>query len=629
MKKRNKILKIILTIALLATEIKLCNAEIGDVQTLPGIPPGGDASNNFILQTPAIFGNNMIEKGEEGSQEQKPNNPGTDNNPGNNYPGEETPKDEEGTYEEKNQVQVDDKLIAYTYTYKLSAGANSEIGYDIFDLNGESILKENDINYLKNNYKFKAGTWVGITILEIQSSFWQLYVDSFEFSEVKVEITCSYTRNVINSCSVLPNNGKCPDTSRCIAQKNADENTYMCYCTGLPYCSPKKETLTKKYTKEYFAERTCDAINGYGPGVKIDEKEIEGPIDENDSTIQAEIEKIKATEAKKLDAAARAAVGNPTGKIKYIKTDDLSVDNKYCVENPNECYGYVEAVSRNGIQAGPTDGKTYGSYSILYEYLEENVCIDIKNSNVTYGRECNEKEMKIENGQATNYRYWHYFIPLNTKSNSDFWIEIGNNSTRNLSVEECVGFMQYISSINQNYKDYLSPNTVELFTGDYIQNGTHSQDYQRLQEGNGCKMSAKIVFPIKQEFYNETTNKDGNKKFKGFNFYYKPIDINNPFPNGLSDTSIWKEWYDNVKDDKKATPDISKSFDEVTYIAENINANKVRKYTKDNPYTSWKNISLSGRSSFIENEGIVTRNENISFYKLGCGPYNSEWSECK
>ena len=133
----------------------------------------------------------------------------------------------------------------------------------------------------------------------------------------------------------------------------------------------------------------------------------------------------------------------------------------------------------------------------------------------------------------------------------------------------------------------------------------------------------KNIYGLTQQNLEQQFVDNGEKKFKGFNFYYKPIDINNPFPNGLSDTSIWKEWYDNVKDDKKATPDISKSFDEVTYIAENINATKVRKYTKDNPYTSWKNMNLDGTSNFITTEGVVTRETKNKVYKLGCGPLNN------
>ena len=354
---------------------------------------------------------------------------------------------------------------------------------------------------------------------------------------------------------------------------------------------------------------------------------------------------LKQKEVDRIKALAREKLGNSTAKIRYIKVNDYDIYENECKDNRTNsdlCYGIIEGISKEGIketQTVTTENEIYGSYYIDYDFMEEKVCINAKTSEVTYGRECNENEIKVANGKVYDedlgreVTYWHYFIPLNTKSDDDFWLEVIKNEQNTFDKEECISV---IKDKPDSYEYYITPlGENQTFKGDYdeVVEKSKSHDIKLLNKTKdgeaACSLSIRVNLPISQEFYNETTNKEGIKKFKGFNFYYKPININNPFPNGLSNTSLWKEWYDTVKSGQIATPNISKSFNEVTYIATNINAAKVRDYTKNNPYTSWKNISLGGRSSFIENENIVTRNEGVTFYKLGCGPYNLDWSECK
>ena len=122
-----------------------------------------------------------------------------------------------------------------------------------------------------------------------------------------------------------------------------------------------------------------------------------------------------------------------------------------------------------------------------------------------------------------------------------------------------------------------------------------------------------------------TSNTDDNEKttvrFNGFNFYYKPIDITDstaPFPNGLPTTSLWQEWHNS----QKKEPDLTKSFSKVTYIAGDIEASEVRNYNKNNSYLDWSNMNVDGTSKYIDNEGVIQRNNGINVYKLGCGPAN-------
>ena len=110
----------------------------------------------------------------------------------------------------------------------------------------------------------------------------------------------------------------------------------------------------------------------------------------------------------------------------------------------------------------------------------------------------------------------------------------------------------------------------------------------------------------------------------------KPIDINEPFPNGLNNISLWYDW----DKSKKKEPDISKSYNEITYYANTSgNEEKIRKYNnqndkdsrkKDHPYASWEEMNINGTSQFIKNQGIVASNAKPnSFYNLGCGPKNT------
>ena len=40
-------------------------------------------------------------------------------------------------------------------------------------------------------------------------------------------------------------------------------------------------------------------------------------------------------------------------------------------------------------------------------------------------------------------------------------------------------------------------------------------------------------------------------------------------------------------------------------------------------------MNLDGTSKFIDDYGVISRNTKSDVYKLGCGPSNTEWSDCK
>ena len=258
-----------------------------------------------------------------------------------------------------------------------------------------------------------------------------------------------------------------------------------------------------------------------------------------------------------------------------------------------------------------------GSCSVSYDRIGK-VCINVKKGLVRY---IDEKEKCETSDEYTitpdEDGFWKYFIPLNANSANDFIFTLNPANKQKALAVAC---KNYIDKYD-DYAYFITDSNGNSFIG---QNITKKKAKQMVE--NGCYFKTTVVIPIKQRFYNELEN---GLNFKGFNFYYKPIDIDNPFPNGLNNISLWYDW--NKDTDKE--PDISESYKEVTYYANTSgNEDQIRKYNnkndkdidkKDNPYASWEKMNVDGTSQFIKKEGIVSSNVGVnSFYPLGCGPWN-------
>lgn len=530
--------------------------------------------------------------------------------------------DNSNNYQEST-VSIKYGLKRIEYTYKRSISLTNNLHLNAYNMDGTSVITD-DIIIDANKYSFKSGTWVGINVTEDQTSSWQIKGESTTETgivDIRRVATCLYfrkvTKTIIVGEKITMTEEECKQQGGIVSTR-VGTHRYNCVLQKkVPYYERKKEEYLYDYYDTY---KNCPNLKGWRQDILnpfITEKTEAVGLKGIDVEVKEELD-AKAVEETK--AAARAALGGPIGKIKYIKVNDYPLEDNDCTVESN-CYGIITGTSKKGITEGETDGKSYGSFTVKYDYLQEKVCIDIKTSKVTYGRDCNANEIKIKNGQIpnTDITYWHYFIPLNAKSNDDFWIEGIPNGGNTYNINECESIMKTLT----NYKEYISPLiNGKTFIGDYETSKKNSEDYKLLAQGNGCSLLAKVKFPLSQEFYRE----DNNYKFKGFNFYYKPIDVNNPFPNGIDQKSLWYEW--NQSNNK--TPNITKSYNEVTYIARNINTTAIRNYNKNNIYTNWDNIGLNGRSSFIGDGltslGIIKRqNENLyQVYKLGCGGKNAD-----
>ena len=503
----------------------------------------------------------------------------------------------------------------YRYRYKSIWAFNSDINLNAYDLEGKSLIPYS--SYIDPNEKnLKAGTWIGINATEIKSVSWGL--GELQVEEIKKKYKCTYT---------------IPGTTYCA--KRTSIWTTKTTCDGLKgsfsyaggygicsYCSSYKTTEASQDSYEIDGEY---AYNETPPKCNSTSHKLESPeeimVEVTDKKV---IEIIENKIINHLHGLAVSSVRSPSGILKYkADTNDINTTGK---------------TSLNGVSVYYSDnyspGKKNGTVRQDFDYSPKNICINVKTSDISYkSSECGTNEMKIENGtiyensMRKDVSYWRYFIPLNANSKSEFTIDVVKNGDVVFNAKQCASFMEtFKTDLNKekdDYRNYIIPadNTKE-FVGDYNQKGTKSTDWKILT-GNtpGCQIAVTIKFPIAQKFYNEQED----STFKGFNFYYKPINVNNPFPNGIPTNSIWTK----KEIDKLTGTNLNK--DNITYIANVTNAKAIRDYKnqetnhKKNLYTSWENMHLNGVSDFIENGGFVKRNvSKTDFYKLGCGPANEK-----
>lgn len=274
-------------------------------------------------------------------------------------------------------------------------------------------------------------------------------------------------------------------------------------------------------------------------------------------------------------------------------------------------------------------------YKIKYNLI--NSCVNVKTGLITIRKEsCNGDEIAAHvlspNG---NDNVGKYFIPLNTKSNDKFKFELNPNSSSAALREAdlCLDFIRKYSF----WRNFIRDKNGKDFFG-----VSESEAKAKIKSDKYCKYGIVVSFYVDQEFYNE----NASNKLEGYGFYYRPIDVSNPFPNGLGNSTYWgqkdetnKILYsvenNSVTIDNK-TYDLDDSFKTVTYTANINNPNAIREYNKraDSEgrsylYMSWDNMNVDGSSGFI-NDGYVTRNDGKqSYYKLGCGPSNNTWKECE
>lgn len=315
-------------------------------------------------------------------------------------------------------------------------------------------------------------------------------------------------------------------------------------------------------------------------------------------------------------------ISDPNEAECYDKPDGY----KYGKEESQICKTY-HAVAIGGTATSYKESKNKGN-TVIKNYCYElyGSCINVKTGMVEYLTEPVSKEDENpcrDKGDEWYYvkndykdesdRHWHIFIPLNAKETNDYQFSM-KSKTKEKSSKLCAAIIKKYSK-NYEYTKYIVP-----AIGSFNKN---KSDINLVK--NGCYYKSTINVSLRQRFYNEvaSNNKDTSELI-GFNFYYRPISLDNPFPNGITKYSDWEKWNENKKQGKE-NPELDKSFNTITYAAANINLSYIRNYNKENLYTDWSKMNIDGSSTFIQKDNIIDRNgliTNKTFYSLGCGIEN-------
>lgn len=591
-------------------------------------------------------------------------------------------KDEEDIREETYLEGGGTNKKTYKYEYTVDMNTKTNISMNAYDMEGNSLIPHST---RITNTKFKSGTWIGINVTEEHYADWA--VKNFKYYKGKRTYTCKYEKKTSGHYSEVQEksvgtgtisksgcSGRQVEDAFDIVKGSIEKNgkkvckndNHPCIYTGCRFDDDKKNclaqyqywisgttnTMSYSFDVEYGQEVVCP--NEHPNNSQYDDllstKYEDGWVDVTNSTDPNIVNKkndILAKAIKEIYEEAKGKVSWSNSMVLYIKSDKYPTTE----EEPGRAEKGVSLKFEQDTYAKLSEAQkkvtTSGSLARYYEVLENKVCMNLKTSEVSYGNECvpGDEVIQIPNGTTTDeywldlegnpreVNYWHYFIPLNTKSNQEFYIKVIKNEGNTFPVGHCKDFIEnneedYEQFIVPVFKDRNGNQTIGTFEGDYDNfteqiNKENSNDWITLGEETtaGCYISATVDFPITQKFYGESINTDSTVKLKGFNFYYRPIDINDPFPNRVEENGLWYSWNESTA----KIPDISKSFtDTPTYIASNINVHEIREYTKKNPYTSWANMNLNGTSSYIGtgNNFIIQRKNGGNIYQLGCGPAN-------
>lgn len=466
---------------------------------------------------------------------------------------------------------------------------------------------------IQNNIKFIAGRFIGINAYEEYLTTYYVTINPFCWESYAI---CRISYPCVKAVVVGLSKG------------------------GVPIIDSVIGTCVRNYRGDPFCSNGGTQIGCVGP------KNCGGPSVEScmPGAISMLASKVRTTSTKPSYEGFRQDVND-------IEKGIEGADKLPTIEI--ETYGTVD---RGTPQASsyPGGAIVWQTVTTRYYYNLQKACINPKTAEVVYVRKVNSKgeldeepcpKGYIESPELTTPTGEHigqYYIPLNAKSTDliKHNLTVDITKSRKTSERLCIALIEKYKKGNDKYERW------RMFLAD--KNGrpfdatTTIQEAKRRVSGadGGCYLVYNSSFRVKQGFYNEVTE-NGNVYLKGYNFYYRPIDYTNPFPNGIDCDSYWCGLYKKntnsveVVDSKNNLTKtyLDKSFDDSTYSIYDIDLNKIRSYNAKNKYTSWDEMNLDGTSSFISgtlNGGYgITRRQCKTFYALGCGPANADWKECQ
>lgn len=488
--------------------------------------------------------------------------------------------------------------------WSTSWNIKSNVYADVYDEDGNYL---GDLLNYKTHY-FTAGRFVGIDVYEEYVITVSVTAHPYCYKSDK---DCGRCNNLGLTCiSYNPNSQETSSNNimqlghKQSKKKKCSNTTAMLECqkhSDTSYWDSKACTCYPKTCTHDCIERNCTA-----PTVST----------------QDIINKLNAIIADNSRDASYSAYMHYPNDINITK---LIPVNDYRVITPTE-----------PVVNGMTGTKTI---TIKIKYNPQQACLNRKTADVYYvdfEEKCDNESMTVENFTSIrdkNDKVGMYFIPLNTKSSDIYTYELKAKSMQNK--ELCKNYVEKYKNDPSDPSDPKYQRWRKLLLGSEKESMAN-MNYAQAKDAvaNGCYYAMHFEFRVKQEFYNE----NASNKLEGYGFYYRPIDVNNPFPNGLGNSTYWGKGEIYNTDNNIVTIDgktyrLSDSYANITYIADVANPNAIRGYNEQEnqegrSYMSWEKMNKDGTSKFIEH-GYVTRYNGYSFYKLGCGPSNSTWEECK
>lgn len=466
----------------------------------------------------------------------------------------------------------------YTCSYKYNIKVKTSLKFNIYDINNKSLIDKS----LTINERVVAGTSVGILIKEAKTSEYE--IKDIILKKVQ-EVRKPTTKTIVSKICYYAGSNSC-DTYKITM------NPYTTNCPGMhpdiAFCRNTGEDI----------EVTTQKINGLSTTTTYNETTGKN----NENYTQCKSKAIDAVQRKSKDA-----ISGESYKASLTNSNDVDKEK----EQINDIKSTI-STNTSGLK---------GKYSANYTYNMGNVCLNLKTAKITYrtaSGSCLEDEVKIANDTTDGDNHWHYFIPLNSRSTDKIEIEFSKSHNSKLNKKTCKNIIEKYKK-NKEYLDFIVP----LEGGKY--NGNVANDKIITDSSNGCRQVSIIKIPISQEFYYETkleTDSLTKSILQGKNFYFRRIDINNPFNNiSPKEDSLWYDWYDanytsegytrNIKE-----PNINNSFKEPLYITKINNIEKlqeIRRYNIIRPYPEWVDMKSNGESCLIVN-GDATSNLNCSSF---------------
>ena len=176
----------------------------------------------------------------------------------------------------------------------------------------------------------------------------------------------------------------------------------------------------------------------------------------------------------------------------------------------------------------------------------------------------------------------------------------------NSNIEIGTGKVEYNNSKYPNYGINNQYYTPLSYTGDYKVSATLSGlNVLKSNKDDGIEdwtMTFDDDDSCTVNVYNRLYEEDSTN----YKFIYRPIDLNNPFPDRNAGVN-WYEWYRKDSNKKRLQESYSKLQYQVTL--DNQTAAKIKDYNTNHNYLEWDNIE-NGESEFID-EYFNTKRRNI------------------